>query len=43
VALPRSHPEGYLPLIKKNQNITPTITKTIRRATRKNASMKSIG
>jgi len=35
-------PEGYLPLRKKNQNISPTITKTIRRANRKNASMDSI-
>jgi hypothetical protein len=34
---------NHVPLRKKNQNITPTITKTIRRATRKNASIESIG
>ena len=34
-----SSAEGYLPLRKKTQNITPTITKTIRRANRKNASI----
>jgi hypothetical protein len=34
---------NHLLLRKKNQNITPTITKTIRRASRKNASIESIG
>jgi hypothetical protein len=33
---------GYLPLRKKTQNITPTITKTIRRANRKNASIANM-
>jgi hypothetical protein len=36
-------PRDYPPLIKKNQNIAPAITKTIRRVNRKNASMESIG
>ena len=35
--------EGYLPLRKKNQSISPMITKTIRRANKKNASISSMG
>jgi len=34
--------EGYLPLRKKTHNFTPTITKTIRRANRKNASIANM-
>jgi hypothetical protein len=30
------HPEGYLPLIKKNQSINPTINTTMRIANKKN-------
>jgi hypothetical protein len=30
------HPEGYLPLIKKNQSINPTISTTMRMANKKN-------
>ena len=30
------HPEGYLPLIKKNQSISPTINTTMRMANKKN-------
>jgi hypothetical protein len=30
------HPEGYLPLIKKNQTINPTINTTMRIANKKN-------
>jgi hypothetical protein len=30
------HPEGYLPLIKKNQSINPTINTTMRMANKKN-------
>ena len=30
------HPEGYLPLIKKNQSINPTIITTMRVANKKN-------
>jgi hypothetical protein len=30
------HPEGYLPLIKKNQSINPTINTTMRMTNKKN-------
>ena len=37
-----SSAEGYLLLRKKTQNITPTITKTIRRTNRKNPSIDNM-